>query len=111
MCQLEILGASSLLKLLVSDLWTSLWTVMAIETLGPSLTLKLLVTDLWTLLWNIMFIRPMWESCSLAIFIIMFSVVCEVTLFASTHSEPLRAAVLDSTHSMHQLEIQDEVQF
>ena len=46
MCQLEILGASSLLKLLVSDLWTSLWTVMAIETLGPSLTLKLLVTDL-----------------------------------------------------------------
>ena len=45
MCQLEILGASSLLKLLVSDLWTSLWTVMAIETLGPSLTLKLLVTD------------------------------------------------------------------
>ena len=111
MCQLEILGASSLLKLLVSDLWTSLWTVMAIETLGPSLTLKLLVTDLWTLLWNIMFIRPMWESCSLAIFIIMFSVACEISPFASTHSEPIRAAVLDSTHSVRQLEVQDEVQF
>ena len=104
MHQLEILGASLLLKLLVSDL-------LVTEVLGPSLMLKLLVTDLWTLLWNIMFIRPMWESCSLAIFIIMFSVVREVSPFASTHSEPLRAAVLDSTHSMHQLEIQDEVQF
>jgi hypothetical protein len=82
-----------------------------LESLGPSLTLKLSVTDLWTLLWSIMFIRPMWESCSLAIFIIMFSVVREVSPFASTHSEPLRAAVLDSTHSMRQLEIQDEVQF
>ena len=81
-----------------------------LESLGPSLTLKLSVTDLWTLLWSIMFIRPMWESCSLAIFIIMFSVVREVSPFASTHSEPLRAAVLDSTHSMRQLEIQDEVQ-
>ena len=91
MYQLEILGASLLLKLLVSDL-------LVTEVLGPSLMLKLLVTDLWTLLWNIMFIRPMWESCSLAIFIIMFSVVREVSPFASTHSEPLRAAVLDSTH-------------
>ena len=100
-----------MLKLLVSDLWTSLWTVMAIETLGPSLTLKLLVTDLWTLLWNIMFIRPMWESCSLAIFIIMFSVACEISPFTLTHSEPTRAAVLDSTHSVRQLEAQDEVQF
>ena len=45
MYQLEILGASTLLKLLVSDLWTLLWTVMVIEILGPSLTLKLLVTD------------------------------------------------------------------
>ena len=111
MCQLEILGASSLLKLLVSDLWTSLWTVMAIETLGPSLTLKLLVTDLWTLLWSVMFIRPMWESCSLAIFIVMFSVAREISPFALTHSEPIRAVVLDSTHSVCQLEIQDEVQF
>ena len=48
MHQLEVFGASLLLKLLVSDLWTSLWTVMAIETLGPSITLKLLVTDFWT---------------------------------------------------------------
>ena len=104
MCQLEILGASLLLKLLVSDL-------LVTEILGPSLMLKLLVTDLWTLLWNIMFIHPMWESCSLAIFIIMFSVACEVSPFASTHSEPIRAAVLDSTHSVCQLEVQDEVQF
>ena len=58
MHQLEILGASLLLKLLVSDL-------LATEVLGPSLMLKLLVTDLWTLLWNIKFIHPMWESSSL----------------------------------------------
>ena len=69
-----------------------------LEALGPSLTLKLSVTDLWTLLWSIMFIRPMWESCSLAIFIIMFSVACEISPFTLTHSEPTRAAVLDSTH-------------
>ena len=111
MYQLEILGASLLLKLLVSDLWTLLWTVMVIEILGPSLMLKLLVTDLWTLLWNIMFIHPMWKSSSLANFIIVFSVACEISPFTSTHSEPIRAAVLDSTHSMCQLEIQDEVQF
>ena len=111
MYQCEILGALLLLKLLVSDVWTLPWTVMVIEILGPSPMLKLLVTDLWTLFCNIMFIHPMWESCSLAIFIIMFSVVREVSPFASTHSEPLRAAVFDSTHSMRQLEIQDEVQF
>ena len=84
---------------------------MVIEILGPSPMLKLLVTDLWTLLWNIMFIHPMWESSSLSIFIIMFSVACEISTFTSTHFEPMRAAVLDSTHSMCQLEIQDEVQF
>ena len=111
MYQCEILGALLLLKLLVSDLWTLPWTVMVIEILGPSPMLKLLVTDLWTLFCNIMFIHTMWESCSLLIFIIMFSVACEVSPFTSTHFEPMRAAVLDSTHSMCQLEIQDEVQF
>ena len=45
------------------------------------------------------------------IYIIMFSVACEISPFTSTHFEPMRAAVLDSTHSMCQLEIQDEVQF
>ena len=102
--QLETLGASLLLKLLVSGL-------LVTEVLGPSLMLKLLATDLWTLLWNIMFIHPMWESSSLSIFIIMFSVACEVSPYTSTHFEPMRAAVLDSTHSMSKLEIQDEVQF
>ena len=53
----------------------------------------------------------MWKSSSLANFIIVFSVACEISPFTSTHSEPIRAAVLDSTHSMCQLEIQDEVQF
>ena len=33
----------------------------------------------------------------------MFSVACEISPFASTHSEPIRAAVLDSTHSVRQL--------
>ena len=60
---------------------------------------------------EIMFIHPMWKSSSLANFIIVFSVACEISPFTSTHSEPIRAAVLDSTHSMCQLEIQDEVQF
>ena len=41
----------------------------------------------------------------------MFSVACEISPFTSTHTEPMRAAVLDSTHSMSKLEIQDEVQF
>ena len=78
---------------------------MVIEILGPSPMLKLLVTDLWTLFCNIMFIHTMWESCSLLIFIIMFSVACEISPFTSTHTEPMRAAVLDSTHSMCELEI------
>ena len=30
---------------------------------------------------------------------------CEISPFTSTHTEPMRAAVLDSTHSMYQLEI------
>ena len=34
MYQLETLGASLLLKLLVTDLWTLLWTIMIIEILG-----------------------------------------------------------------------------
>ena len=36
-----------------------------LEVLGASLLLKLLVTDLWTLLWTILFIHLMWESSSL----------------------------------------------
>ena len=102
MYQCEILGALLLLKLLVSDLWTLPWTVMVIEILGPSPMLKLLATDLWTLFCNIMFIHTMWESCSLLIFIIMFSVACEISPFTSIHFEPMRAAVLDSTHSVYQ---------
>ena len=47
----------------------------------------------------------MWESCSLLIFIIMFSVACEISPFTSTHTEPMRAAVLNLTHSMYQCEI------
>ena len=35
----------------------------------------------------------------------------EISPFTSTHTEPMRAAVFDSTHSMYQCEIQDEVQF
>ena len=38
-----------------------------LEVLGASLLLKLLVTDLWTLLWTILFIRLMWESSTLLI--------------------------------------------
>ena len=111
MHQCEILGALLLLKLLVSDLWTLPWTVMVIEILGPSPMLKLLVTNLWTLFCNIMFIHTMWKSCSLPIFIILFSVACEISPYTSTHFEPMRAAVLNLTHSMSKLEIQDEVQF
>ena len=35
----------------------------------------------------------------------LFSVACEISPFTSTHTEPMRAAVLDSTHSMYQCEI------
>ena len=105
MYQLEILGASLLLKLLVSDL-------LVTEILGPSLMLKLMVTDLWTLLWNIKFIHPMWESSSLLI-LLTCSVLHVKSHLSHQHiREPqLETAVLDSTHSMYQLEIQDEVQF
>ena len=72
--------------------------------------LKLLVTDLWTLLWNIMFIHPMWESCSLSIFIIMFSVTCEISPFTSTHFEPIRAAVLVKEYSMKSLPAKEPYQ-
>ena len=111
MYQCEILGALLLLKLLVSDLWTLPWTVMAIEILGPSPMLKLLATDLWTLFCNIMFIHTMWESSSLLILL-----TCSV-LHVNSHLShqhilnQLETAVLDSTHSMSKLEIQDEVQF
>merc|ERR1711998_723203 len=99
MYQLEILGASLLLKLLVSDL-------LVTEILGPSLMLKLLVTDLWTLLWNIKFIHPMWESSSLLI-LLTCSVLHVKSHLSHQHiREPqLETAVLDSTHSMYQLEI------
>ena len=104
MYQLEILGASLLLKLLVSDL-------LVTEILGPSLMLKLLVTDLWTLLWNIKFIHPMWESSSLLI-LLTCSVLHVKSHLSHQHIlNELETAVLDSTHSMYQLEIQDEVQF
>merc|ERR1711871_1587233 len=90
------------LETAVLDLTHSMYQL---EILGASLLLKLLVSDLWTLLWNIKFIHPMWKSSSLANFIIVFSVACEISPFTSTHTEPIRAAVLDSTHSMYQLEI------
>jgi hypothetical protein len=105
MHQLEILGASLLLKLLVTDLWTLLWTIMVIEILGASLLLKLLVTDLWTLLWTIMFIHPMWESSSF-LFLLTCSVLDVKSHLSRQHIlNQLETAVLDSTHSMYQLEI------
>ena len=68
--------------------------------------LKLLVTDLWTLLWNIKFIHPMWESSSLLI-LLTCSVLHVKSHLSHQHiREPqLETAVLDSTHSMYQLEI------
>merc|ERR1711988_457920 len=98
MYQLEILGASLLLR-------TLLWTVLATEVLGPSLMLKLLVTDLWTLLWSVKFIRPMWESSSL-LTLLTCSVLHVKSHLSHQHIlNQLETAVLDSTHSMHQLEI------
>ena len=106
MYQLEILGASLLLKLLVSDL-------LVTEVLGPSLMLKLLATDLWTFLWNIKFIHLTWESSSL-LTLLTCSVLHVKSHLSHQHIlNQLETAVLDSTHSMYmyQLEIQDEVQF
>ena len=98
---LSVLCLFSVWCLSVSSFWFSVRCSLSINR-SP---------DLWTLFCNIMFIHTMWESCSLLIFIIMFSVACEISPFTSTHTEPMRAAVLDSTHSMYQCEIQDEVQF
>ena len=110
MYQLEILGASLLLKLLVTDLWTLLWTIMIIEILGASLLLKLLVTDLWTLLWTIMFIHSMWEDSSL-LFLSLCSVLDVKSHLSRQHIlNQLETAVLDSTHTMHKRLYQDEVQ-
>ena len=100
-----------LLKLLVSDVWTLPWTVMVIEILGPSPMLKLLVTDLWTLFCNIMFIHTMWESSSLLI-LLTCSVLHVKSHLSHQHTlNQLETAVLNLTHSMSKLEIQDEVQF
>ena len=100
MYQLEILGASLLLKLLVSDL-------LVTEILGPSLMLKLLVTDLWTLLCTILFIHLMWENSSL-----LSTKICSVLDVKSHLSHQhilsqLETAVLDSTHTMHKRLHQD----
>ena len=83
----------------------------ASKFLGPSLMLKLLVTDLWTLLWNIKFIHPMWESSGLLILLTCSALHVKSHLSHQHILNQLETAVLDSTHSMYQLEIQDEVQF
>ena len=78
---------------------------MVIEVLGASLLLKLLATDLWTLLWIIMFIHPMWEDSSL-LFLLTCSVLDAKSHLSRQHTlSQLETAVLDSTRGMHQLEI------
>ena len=83
-----------------------------LEVLGASLLLKLLVTDLWTLIWTILFIfiHLMWENNSL-----LFTKICSVLDVKSHLSHQhilnqLETAVLDSTHTMHERLHQDEVQ-
>merc|ERR1711871_509944 len=76
-----------------------------LEVLGVSSSLKLLVTDLWTLLWTILFIHLMWESSSL-----LFTTTCSA-LDVKSHLSyqhalgQLETAAMDSTQSMHQLEV------
>ena len=86
-----------------------------LEVLGASLLLKLLVTDLWTYglcfgLSCLYFIHLMWENSSLLI-----SITCSVLDVKSHLSHQhilnqLETAVLDSTHTMHKRLYQDEVQ-
>ena len=83
-----------------------------LEVLGASLLLKLLVTDLWTLLWTILFIHLMWENSSL-LFTKICSVLDMKSHSHLSHQHilcQLETAVLDSTHTMHNPLHQDEVQ-
>merc|ERR1711871_937004 len=66
---------------------------------------SLLVTDLWAALWTIMFMYLMWENSSL-----LSKKLCSVLDVKSHLSyqhalNQLETAVLDSTHTMHQLEV------
>ena len=83
-----------------------------LEVLGVSSSLKLLVTDLWTLLWTILFIHLMWENSSL-LFTKICSVLDMKSHSHLSHQHilnQLETAVLDSTHTMHKRLHQDEVQ-
>ena len=81
-----------------------------LEVFGASLLLKLLVTDLWTFLWTILFIHLMWENSSL-LFSITCSVLDVKSHLSHQHIlSQLETAVLDSTHTMHKRLYQDEVQ-
>ena len=81
-----------------------------LEVLGASLLLKLLVTDLWTLLWTILFIHLMWENSSFLISITCSALDVKSHLLHQHILYQLETAVLDSTHTMHKRLYQDEVQ-
>ena len=81
-----------------------------LEILGASLLLKLLVSDLWTLLWTILFIYPMWENSSLLSTRICSVLDVKSHLSRQHILNQLETAVLDSTHTMHKRLHQDEVQ-
>ena len=81
-----------------------------LEALGASLLLKLLVTDLWTLLWTILFIHPMWESSSLLILLTCSVLDVKSRLSRQHILNQLETAALDSIHTTHKRLRQDEVQ-
>jgi len=95
------LSCQLILNQLETVLLDSTLSMHQLEVLGASLLLKLLVTDLWTLLWTILFIRLMWENSSL-LFITICSVLdMKSHLLHQRILNQLETAVLDSTHTMH----------
>merc|ERR1711988_1052941 len=99
------LSHQHILNQLETAVMDSTYSMHQLEILGPSLMLKLLVTDLWTLLWSVKFIHPMWESSSL-LTLLTCSVLHVKSHLSHQHIlNQLEIAVLDSTHSMCQLEI------
>ena len=104
------LSQQHILNQLETAVLDSTHSMHQLEVLGASLLLKLLVTDLWTLLWTILFIHPMWESSSLLILLTCSVLDVKSRLSRQHILNQLETAVLDSIHTTHKRLRQDEVQ-
>jgi len=105
------LSQQHILNQLETAVLDSTHSMHQLEVFGASLLLKLLVTDLWTFLWTILFIHLMWENSSLLISITCSVLDVKSHLSQQHILNQLETAVLDSFHTMHSRRLhQDEVQ-